>query len=126
MTRDKADEVLPGVFSVQLFPPQFATKLWEEFHHYESFAKDHPELNLPLHFRHDNNFGSLQGGFVAGSSQIIKKLTVPSFRLRIPPLSERSRRRCCATLVRAVRLCQSHHMTGTIACSLRRWLLMML
>jgi hypothetical protein len=60
LTRRVAAEVSPGVYAADLLTPRFATMLWDEFHHYEAFAQAHPDLGIPLHFRHDGNMGSLQ------------------------------------------------------------------
>uniref|UniRef100_A0A0G4GH81 Fe2OG dioxygenase domain-containing protein n=1 Tax=Chromera velia CCMP2878 TaxID=1169474 RepID=A0A0G4GH81_9ALVE len=53
-------EISDGVFAFPLANSAFCKAVWEEIHHYEKFVRDHPDLGLPLHERHDGNLGNLQ------------------------------------------------------------------
>jgi len=57
---------LPDTFTFPLLTETCCATLYAELIHYESTARDNPELQLPLHIRHDGNLGNLEScGFAA-------------------------------------------------------------
>jgi hypothetical protein len=77
-------EPLPGVLVLPLFSPEFCELLWQELHHYETCARDNPELKLPLDVRHDGNWGNLQQCGFQPLLDAVQELIQPLLKAKFP------------------------------------------
>jgi len=81
---ESLEEPYPGVFCFPLVTPEYCAQLWEEMHHFESQAVNHPELGLPLYVRHDGNFGNLQDCGFEPVLRALQKSVLPFVQKHMP------------------------------------------
>jgi len=77
-------EPLPGVFAFPLLSQSCCRAIYQELLHYEKTARERPELGLPLHIRHDGNFGSLQDCGFRPLLQAVEAVFQPLVRALMP------------------------------------------
>lgn len=77
-------EPLPGAFTFPLLSQSYCRAIYQELLHYEKTALERPELGLPLHVRHDGNFGSLQDCGFRPLLQAVEAVFQPLVRSLMP------------------------------------------
>jgi len=80
------NEPIPGVLAFPLLSEDCCKTLWEELHAYERAAAECP--SLPLHVRHDGNFGKLEEIGFLSALHAIEKAIAPILAERLPDLGD--------------------------------------